>query len=199
VDEQAGDLAQAIVHMSDTQTLGGHHLLRASIAAAGGRFDASFEEAMRAIEIDPIFGGVAGHQAGIAALWMRDVERLRATVERIDSLPPTGRLRDATVVSLRAGVAALEGRHDEAIRGFRDGVRRFRELGAVFHASQVAVSFAMAVGPSDPEVRTAVEEAREVFSRVGARPWLDRIDAVLSGEVQPILAPSSITEEAPIG
>jgi len=44
----------------------------------------------------------------------------------------------------------------------------------------------------------AGEEAREVFARVGARPWLERTDDVLSGKVPPILAPSSLAEEAPI-
>jgi hypothetical protein len=37
-----------------------------------------------------------------------------------------------------------------------------------------------------------------IFTRVGARPWLERTEAFLSGQVAPIFAPQSVPEEAPI-
>jgi hypothetical protein len=40
---------------------------------------------------------------------------------------------------------------------------------------------ATVLDPSEPDVRAAAESAREILTRLGARPFLERLDAALAG------------------
>ena len=92
----------------------------------------------------------------------------------------------------------MEGRHAETVSGFREAIQRFRELGVFFNMAQAGLAFGLAVGPSDPEARAAAEEAREIFARLKATPWVGRVDAVLSGQIQPILEPDIEPQQAQV-
>jgi hypothetical protein len=48
------------------------------------------------------------------------------------------------------------------------------------------VDFAFALGPDDPDARAAAEEAREIFARLGATAWLERLEAVLGRTAEQI-------------
>jgi len=54
--------------------------------------------------------------------------------------------------------------------------------------------------PSDPEVGAAAEAAREIFVRLGATPFIARLDAALSRATRPIgtgVAEAGTTAEMP--
>jgi class 3 adenylate cyclase/tetratricopeptide (TPR) repeat protein len=196
--DQIDEVTRGVAHMSETGLSAGNHFLRAMNAMVHGEFEVAFDEAIRAVEIERQIGWVASHLAGMAALWLRDVDRARAAAERIDAATRTGRITEFARMSLRAAVATLEGRRQEAVSGFREAIRGMHDLGSNLHASQIGLAFALAVGPSNPEGLAAAQEAREFFARVGARPWVEMTDAVLSGQEPPILTPSPLPEEAPI-
>jgi hypothetical protein len=101
------------------------------------------------------------------------------------------------MMGLRACIAALEDRREDAEVGFRDALKRFRELGQLFLVADAGLEFVLAIGPSDAEARAAGEEAREIFARLGARPWVERAEALLAGRERPILEPSAVPEPAP--
>ena len=57
------------------------------------------------------------------------------------------------------------------------------------------------LGPNLPETRAAADEARAVFERVAARPYLERLDATIdasrtAGRAPPIVAAESAAELA---
>jgi class 3 adenylate cyclase/predicted ATPase len=198
VEERLDELLNQQTQMSDTQMRAANRLFRAETALSKGDFENSLRWAMQAIDIESGLIRVGLFDAGLAALFARDVDAARAAADRFDATPRSGRNALATRATLRAALAALEGRRTDAVAGFRDAVRRFRDVGARFNLAWAQLAFAFAVGPSDPEARAAAEEAREIFVGLRAAPWVERVDAVLSGKVQPILAPSSIPQEAPI-
>ena len=88
---------------------------------------------------------------------------------------------DAARLSARAAVAALEGRTDDAISGFREALARFRSVGEGFDVATTALDFVILVGADHPATREAAAEARAIFDRGRARPYLERLDAALSG------------------
>jgi hypothetical protein len=128
--------------------------------------------------------------AARAALWMGDLDRARTAAARFASTALPGKLNRIGAMGLEAGLAALEGRRSEAVSGFREARRLLRELGLVVSVADNGLDFVSAVGPADPEARAAADEARATYTRLGAKPWLDRLDTIL-GEVTPAAAAGS--------
>ena len=145
VGKHVDDVTKELAHLSDAQLLGANELIKGQIGVAQGDFEAAFEHAMRAMDVDAIFVRVGSMVAGMAALLARDVERARAASERLVAPRVSGRLIQVQQVLLRAGVAALEGRHAEAVSGFREAIQRFRGLGVFFNLAQAGLAFGLAV------------------------------------------------------
>ncbi len=91
-----------------------------------------------------------------------------------------GRAQDADRASIRAGIAALEGRPRDALSLYRESMRLWRDLGLAWDEALCSVSMAALLDPSEPEVRAAVETGREILLRLKARPFLERLDAEVS-------------------
>jgi hypothetical protein len=195
--EQIDQLTKGMDRMSDPQIWSGVHFVRSVDAMARDEFETAFNEAIRALELDPPNGDLYAHYAGMAALWLGDVDRARLAAKYLDGLPLGGKKPRAIRIGLSGMVDALEAR-PAAASHLRDGMRRLVELGLAFPGAQLGVAFAMVAGVDHAEARAAAEEARAVFARVGARPWVERTDAVLSGKIPPILAAEPLPEEAPI-
>jgi predicted ATPase/class 3 adenylate cyclase len=85
------------------------------------------------------------------------------------------------VARLDARLSALRDNHDAAEAGFETAVLAFRELGTPFEQGMALCEFAEWLegqGRSDAAATVALE-ARTLFERLGARPWLDRIRPLL--------------------
>jgi hypothetical protein len=80
-----------------------------------------------------------------------------------------------------AGVAALAGRRAEAIAVYRDALRGWRALGLAFDEAMAILDMAILLAPSEaemPEAGAAVAAAREILTRLDARPFIERLNAV---------------------
>jgi hypothetical protein len=197
--EAGMDRARALLAaagISDSQLSAGNEMLLGEVALTLGEFESAVDAVLRGLDIEPGFTWIGALRGGIGALWARDSGRVRALAERLDAAHMTGRMPAAVRVGLRAALASLEGRPADAFVEFRDALRRFRDLGQFLGLADTSLAFALAVGPADPEARAAGEEAREIFAGLGARPWVERADAVLSGEMRPILEPGPVAEAA---
>jgi hypothetical protein len=78
---------------------------------------------------------------------------------------------------VRAGIAALEGRASDALSGYREVLGVWRDLGLVWDEAMCAIDMATLLDPSEPEVASAAEVARRTLTRLGAKPFLARLDA----------------------
>ena len=74
-----------------------------------------------------------------------------------------GRVAEAGRREAESVMAILEGRREDGIAGFIDAIRRWRDLGFEFDAAMCALSLVSMVGPMDPEVRAAGEQAAIMF------------------------------------
>ena len=78
--------------------------------------------------------------------------------------------RPRIAVAGRAGIAALEGRMDEALAGMAEAWRRYRDMEADFLFARSVVDALMVLDPRSPAIRSAAAAAREILAGVGARP-----------------------------
>jgi hypothetical protein len=121
-------------------------------------------------------------EAGLAALAQDDEATVERLIQFVAQLPPAWRSP-----LLRAGAARFSGllaarRRDvkTADEHLIAAARDLREIESPFNLAQVLLEHAEALDASGREDEAAplLTEARAIFERLGASPWLDRIDAI---------------------
>ena len=166
--------------VSDPNGISSVSILRSDRALHAGDFGLACDAAVHAAEVDPSAAVYLG-MAMRPALWGRDLGRARQVADRLDADPATDAAIATYRVAARAGIAALEGRVDDAIAGFRDALSRFRSDHSEYEVARISLDFVLLVGPDHPATREAAAEARAIFERVRARPYLERLDAAMTG------------------
>jgi len=94
----------------------------------------------------------------------------------------------------KATLAGLAGRRREALTGFIEAIRSWKELGLAFEAALAQLTLVNVLGTTDAEARAAAEEARVEFVRVGASSLLDRLAAAGTGGG----APTRLVQDAEV-
>ena len=168
------------VHLSDPVAAAALHALRSDRAMLGGDYATATDEGILAAV------GLASESFFLpsalrAAVWGGDVARAREAHTRIDANPSTDPGVAAHRVAMRAGVAALEGRVDDAIAAYREAMARHRSIGSDLAVAQAALDLVRLVGGNHPAARDAAVEARGIFERVGAQRYLDLLAAAVAG------------------
>ena len=162
----------------DEQTL---RVLRAMRLSLTGELERAYDEAIGGVDLFSALAQPCLRIAGRSAMWDGDLERARVVAERADRLPDTGPSMHLLRTGLAAGIAALEGRRSEAIAAYRRVVAEALEHGAGFEAANEAVTAVVLLGADEPSLRALADEARRLFERVGARSYVARLDAAISG------------------
>jgi class 3 adenylate cyclase/tetratricopeptide (TPR) repeat protein len=180
VSEQMAELEKSSADMSGP-------LWRAFIADPAANRALALGDLARAREqFKLIYGSDTGqtpeysYRAALVSIWARDLataQELRAVFEATGG---AGAIVDARRASLRAGIAALEGRPAEALPLYRDALRNWRSAGAVWDEVLTGISMAMLLDLADPEVAAAIESTRAILERLGAKPYLERLDAAVA-------------------
>lgn len=144
-------------------------------ALAQGDFAAAFRDTYRAIELDPvgINSGSAMVIAARAALWLRDVDKLRMVHEA--TLRLRGRFIAVERRTCEAGIAGLAGRLDDAAEIYRDAIEQWRTLDIALEIGQCELDVVMLLGAQNVDSFMA-KEAREIFERLGATVLVERLN-----------------------
>jgi class 3 adenylate cyclase/tetratricopeptide (TPR) repeat protein len=100
----------------------------------------------------------------------------RQLLERAGAGP--GGVVDHHLDVLRAGLAAVEGRRDDAVVLYRSGLAGYRSFGLRFSLALTILDMAKLLGPEDPAVRPVIDEARGILEELGARNLLAQLDAL---------------------
>jgi len=124
-----------------------------------------------------------------------DLEGARATVVRHTKESQGNRIDEALGVGAQAGIAALEGRIDDAVAGYRAALERLDAIHMGWLTALLGFEFVSVVG-DHPASREAAARSRETFERVGAQPWLDKLDAVLASLSRAPARPAAVTSAA---
>jgi len=169
----------------NTMTIAAAASLHGDRAFWRGEYHVAFDEMVRAADTEHALTAIYLDDAMRPALWGGDPPAARATADRLDADPGAGAaLQTANRIAARAGIAALEGRREDALAGYRDARGRYRDLRLGFKLACVSLDMVVLLGLDDPEVRSAADEARTTFERLGARPYLDRLEAAVQSTVQ---------------
>jgi len=112
--------------------------------------------------------------AARASLWLSDAAGMRDVLGERDV--SAGRATDLRFVAIRAGLAALEGRTDDARAAYLAAEAGLRDLGIRFELGLAALEHAIFLA-GDPSAGPAAEEARAIFEELGAITLLARLPA----------------------
>ena len=178
----------------DTGARGAVHGLRAEVAFVAGQFQAACDEWLMHAAGDSLNAPTSCLGAGLAALLAGDQDRAQTAVGELSRLPGHSRMRDADRRLVEAGLAALDGRRSEALREARFALDEYDVIGLPWRKALGGLMLTSTLGAADPEVRDFTEAARETFVRLKARPFLERLDALVAGSA----GVGDGTESAPV-
>jgi len=178
---------------------------RAWAAFVRGDLAEAHEKAVWAMEHTTYFVPLCWPLAVRAALWAGDRDAVERLVGQSDIRGYAGPLVDADQVTARAGLDALDGNFPAAIAGYRDALRAYRAIGAVFNEATAVIDMVSVVPAAEraaPDLAGAVATARATLVRLRSKPFLAKLDAALAADPGPVQdrapEPSTAAAEAAI-
>jgi tetratricopeptide (TPR) repeat protein len=175
--EQEGELR----HVDEAQQLVGFHATEAQVLRAEQRLLEALAVAREALDmglpaIHP-FWKFVWIEAWEAALDLGDEAQVEELLGEVERLRPSDRtpLLVAQEARFRGRLAAQRGEREQAVELLAQAVEGFRALQTPFWLAIVLVELAELGGGDSARL---LAEARAIFERLGARPWLERIDAL---------------------
>jgi tetratricopeptide (TPR) repeat protein len=180
VTSELAEIAGLLAGMDDPDTLSTVHAARSHAAFAAGDLGTARRESLARGRLSPINASLAYALAARAALWSGDHESLRADLAALRETGARGIALQLTTVALDAAIAAVEGRHDEAMGMYRTALRGWRDASLPVPEAMTAIDMAVTLGLDRPEVRDALNAGRMILADLGARPFVERIDALLA-------------------
>jgi len=157
---------------------------RALMSLATGDVDGAGQESAEAVSADPT-GINSPHALAIqarACLWLRDVEGVQRALAGMKAF--RGRWMAAARLAAEAGLAALEGRVEEAGEAYRDAIEAWRSLECTLDLALCELDLVLLLGPDHPDA-TAAKEARDIFTQLGAKPFLERLNRAVGAAAEP--------------
>ncbi|MGD0595288.1 MAG: AAA family ATPase [Acidimicrobiales bacterium] len=148
---------------------------RSLVSLAAGDLDAAQREAGDAVALEPA-GTNSRHALAIrarACLWLRDTVGVQEAL--LAMRPFRGRWMTAERLTMEAGLAALEGRVQEAAETYRKAVEAWRALDCTLDLALCELDRVLLLGPDHPDA-TMAKEARDIFTELGAKPFLERLN-----------------------
>jgi predicted ATPase/class 3 adenylate cyclase len=177
---------------ADIQDRSAYAVWSAATFRAQGMYDEALGASEEALELlDRIGFGLSG-DAKLAlgeglesALALGRLDRVEELLARIDAVPPGRRppLLRALASRFKASLAAARGENVVVEQGFKTAEAVCREYGLVFHLGLTQLEHGEWLVGQDraEEAESLLAEARQIFERLEATPWLDRVDAAQPG------------------
>jgi class 3 adenylate cyclase/tetratricopeptide (TPR) repeat protein len=181
VADQLAEITRLVGDSDDPRMLSLVVELDACVAFAAGRLGDARTAFRRDAELLEANGPWSLPPAARAALWVGDGAAARDDLAALDGSGFHGPAVEADRRTIRAGIAALEGRPADALPLYREALRGWRDLGLAWDEALCGLDMATLLDPAEPEVRAAAEAAREILVRLEAAPFIARLDAALAG------------------
>jgi tetratricopeptide (TPR) repeat protein len=196
-----GDVAEAkrvLARMShlkesaDVQERTAYAAVTATVLRAEERYEEALSASEEALAASELLGAgvsvdtkIALSEALESALALGRLDAVEELVKRIDAIPPGKRppFLWAQSARFRARLAAARGEHDGVEQGVKTAAAIFREHGLTFHLAATELEHGewLTGQGREEEAEPILAEAREIFERLEATPWLERADAARPG------------------
>ncbi len=170
---------------TDPQFKSYNHWARAWANLGAGNLAQAARWASKAADATVFFNPLAVPIAARAALWQADLAGASAALALLDAKMYRGRAIGLDKTTVRAGIAALEGRAADALTGYREALRGWRQIGCAWDEALAVIDMATLLGPTDPDSLAEIEWARATLVRLGAQPYRDRLEAALAKGAAP--------------
>lgn len=115
-----------------------------------------------------------------AALWDGEADGAIADLAALEAMGVHTPINEVRRQVIRAGLAALDGRVDEALALYREALVGWRDAGFAWEEALAAIDMATLLDPSEAEVRAAAERARETLTGLRATPFIALLDAAIA-------------------
>jgi tetratricopeptide (TPR) repeat protein len=186
---------------ADVQEQAGYAFGRACLLLAQGEPAAALEAIDAALTVHEAMGSSSEFAkeafalAVESALELGDVDKAEHFIAAVEALPPgrRPRLSHAQTVRFRARIASQRRDTDEAEHLFTTAITLFRELGVVFYlaVSQLELGEWFRAQGREEDAEPLFAEAHDIFERLQARPWLDRLETFGAGRDEAAVTASS--------
>jgi len=173
---------------AEVQDIAGHALGLSAHARAEGRYADALVHAEQVLAMgdelgfEHPFARLAFVDALEAALLLGDLDSIRRRVEEFRRRRPADQLPFSVgqVRRFEALLAVRAGEGERAGERFRSAAEMLREIQARFYLACVLLEHGewLTESGSADEAEPLLSEAREIFERLGAVPWLERLDAI---------------------
>ncbi len=178
---------------ADVQARSSHAVLNAQVLRAEGRHaealvacDEVLNGELLGEPDDLVTRNVLG-EALQSALALGRLDTVGELLARIEAIPPGKRPPSlgAQAARFRALLAAARGERDGVEQGFKTAAAVFREYGLGFHLGLTQLEHGewLTEEGRPEEAEPLLDEAREIFERLEATPWLDRAGVMAEVEV----------------
>jgi class 3 adenylate cyclase/tetratricopeptide (TPR) repeat protein len=196
LEEIGPELDEMLGDSNDPDHLFEVYMAKGLAAVLRGDYETGHAESTRAAEVPSQNAEGAQGLVLKAAMWAGDRDRMRRAAEAVKDGSSSGPYSRTFQRAATGVLEFLDGRTPEAVALVRESIEALDRMGAEFDAAEMAVD-AVAIMPAEPEVRRLAEHYRPVLERVGARPYLERLDADLASAPLAVPASTPIPVESP--
>ena len=180
IDGRVAETLRFVRDSDDLQLQANGALTAGLMAFATGDLDVSREEFHRAGSLMAGLQPMSLSRAARAALWAGKAAGARDDLAALDASGFHGPAIEADRSTIRAGIAALEGRATDALALYREALQAWRDLGLAWDEALCGLDMAILMNPAEPEVRVAAETSREILVRLESAPFIAKLDAALT-------------------
>jgi tetratricopeptide (TPR) repeat protein len=121
-------------------------------------------------------------EAGLAALELGEEQAVERLIKFVAELPPATRtpLLRSTATRFEGLLALRRGDTKAADERLATAARELQEIEAPFNLAQILLDHAglLIATEREDEAGSLLSQARSIFERLGAKPWLERADAL---------------------
>jgi tetratricopeptide (TPR) repeat protein len=179
VADAIAEIVQLSGNREDTQATANIAMAAGLVAFASGNFAEARSAFHEAGSFSSPLLAVTRPRAARAALWSGDPAGAQEDLAAIEASGIHGPSVEAERRTIRAGLAALEGRSIEAMAHYREALRMWRDLGLAWDEALCGLDMALLLSGESSDVRPVAEATREILVRLGAAPFIARLDAAL--------------------
>jgi tetratricopeptide (TPR) repeat protein len=174
LDELWAELQDITAGATDVYLRAGFMWGRVGMDVAAGRFGEAHSAQLKLVE--DLMSGSGLPLAARFATFDRSHENAAADLAAFDAMGMHSPAFEADRLTMQAGVAALEGRTRDALALYRAAIDAWRDLGVAWDEALCELQMVRTLDPAEPEVASAAESARSIFTRLGAKTWLRFLD-----------------------